>query len=238
MSSTSAATTNTMPAGTTISLTTSQLVKMLTEAKAEGRAEALQELGMSANSATAAAAAHTPAPAPTVAQDAATQPPPKKKRKRITLPDGTEVKNPTSAYIFYCKKHRTETKEDNPELTSTQLTAALGAQWSALTDEGKAPYNALAAADKERYAAQVAQAAEAASGASTGATAGPAPAPTAAAPAPAPTAAPPAAPPLLPGGTAASALDIQPVSPPSSPMASPAAPTVFKTGATNASSSA
>ena len=225
-----------MPAGTTISLTTSQLVKMLTEAKAEGRAEALQELGMSGNPATAAPAAQPPAPAPTVAQDAATQPPPKKKRKRITLPDGTEVKNPTSAYIFYCKKHRTETKEDNPELTSTQLTAALGAQWSALTDEGKAPYNALAAADKERYAAQVAQAAEAASGASTGATAAPAPAPTA--PAPAPTAAPPAAPPVLPGGAAAPTLDIQPVSPPSSPMASTAAPTVFKTGATNASSSA
>jgi hypothetical protein len=180
-----------------------------------------------------ASAAQPAAPAPTVAQDAATQPPPKKKRKRITLPDGTEVKNPTSAYIFYCKKHRTETKEANPELKSTELTAALGAKWSALTDEGKAPYNTLAAADKERYAAQVAQAAEAASGAPTGATAAPAPAP-----APAPTAAPPAAPPVLPGGATTPALDIQPVSPPSSPMTSSAAPAVFKTGAPNASSNA
>lgn len=231
MSSTTA-TTNTMPAGATISLTTSQLMKMLAEAKAEGRAEVFQELGMPSSTGVASSVPQPAAPAPTVAQDVATQPPPKKKRKRITLPDGTEVKNPTSAYIFYCKKHRTETKEANPELKSTELTAALGAQWSALTDEGKAPYNALAAADKERYAAQVAQAAEAASGASTGATVAPAPT---AAPAAAP---PPTAPPTLPGA-AAPTPTIEPVPPPSSLMPSPAATAVFKTGAPpNASSSA
>ena len=44
MSSTTATTTtNTMPTGATISLTTSQLMKMLAEAKAEGRAEVLQQ---------------------------------------------------------------------------------------------------------------------------------------------------------------------------------------------------
>ena len=222
MSSTTA-TTNTMPTGATISLTTSQLMKMLAEAKAEGRAEVLQQLGMPSSTGVASSAAQPAAPAPIPCK------PSKGKRKRITLPDGAVVKNPTSAYIFFCKKHRTETKEANPELKSTELTAALGAKWSALMDEGKTPYNALAAADKERYVAQVAQAAEAASGASTGATE---------APAPAPAAAPPAAPSVLPGGEAALTLDIQPVPPPSPPMTSSAAPTVFKTGAPNASSSA
>ena len=229
----STATTNTMPVGT-ISLTTQQLMEMLANARAEGRAEALKELGVASSTGGVAPAvpfASAAAPAPTVAQDAATQPPPKKKRKRITLPDGTDVKNPTSAYIFYCKKHRAETKEANPELKSTELTAALGAQWSALTDKGKAPYNTLAAADKERYAAQVAQAAEAASGASMGATGT-----TAAAPAPG--AAPPTAPPVLPGAAAPSPSIIEPVPLPPSLMQSPAATAVFKTGTPGASSSA
>lgn len=225
----STATTTTMSAGTTISLTTSQLMKMLTEAKAEGRAEVLQELGMSSTGA-ASSAAQPAAPTPTVAQDTATQPPPKKKRKRITLPDGTKVKNITSAYIYFCNTHRAETKEANPELKPKELTAALGAKWSALTDEEKVPYKALAATDKERYLAQVAKAAEAASGVSMGAISATA--------APAPAAAQPAAPPVLPGVHAAPTLNIQPVPPPSPPMTAPAAPTVFKTGASNASSSA
>ena len=234
MSST-ATTTNTMPVGT-ISLTTQQLMEMLANARAEGRAEALKELGVaSSTGGVAPAVPSAAAPAPMVAQDAATQPPPKKKRKRITLPDGTDVKNPTSAYIFYCKKHRAETKEANPELKSTELTAALGAQWSALTDEGKAPYNTLAAADKERYAAQVAQAAEAASGASMGVSMG---ATDTTAAAPAPGAAPPTAPPVLPGAAAPSPDIIEPVPLPPSLMPSPAATAVFKTGTPGASSSA
>lgn len=231
----STATTNTMPVGT-ISLTTQQLMEMLANARAEGRAEALKELGVASSTGGVAPAvpfASAAPPAPTVAQDAATQPPPKKKRKRkrkcITLPDGAVVRNITSAYMFYCNKHRAETKEANPELKPTELTAALGAQWSALTDEGKAPYNTLAAADKERYAAQVAQAAEAASGASMGATDT-----TAAAPA----AAPPTAPPVLPGAAAPSPDIIEPVPLPPSLMPSPAATAVFKTGTPGASSSA
>ena len=225
----STATTNTMPAGTTITLTTSQLMKMLAEAKAEGRTEVLQELGMASTGA-ASSAAQPAASAPTVAQDTATQPPPKKKRKRITLPDGTTVKNLTSAYIFFCNKHRAETKEANPDLKPKELTAILGAKWSALTDEEKVPYKDLAATDKERYLAQVAQAAEVSAGVSMGAISATA--------APAPAAAQPAAPPVLPGGDAAPTLDIQPVPPPSPSTMLPAAPTVFKTGASNASSSA
>ena len=98
MSSTTA-TTNTMPTGATISLTTSQLMKMLAEAKAEGRAEVLQQLGMPSSTGVASSAAQPAAPAPIPCK------PSKGKRKRITLPDGAVVRNPTSAYIFFCKKH-------------------------------------------------------------------------------------------------------------------------------------
>ena len=191
---------HTMPDGM-ISLTTKQLMDMLAKARAEGRTENVSHLAASAVN-----DASPPLQAPLQA-DAPVPPKPSKggkgKRKRLVLADGTEVKNPSSAYIFYCKEFRIATKEAHPELKSTQLTAKLGAQWKALTEEEKGPYNTLAEKDKARYAAQ---AAEAMALSSDGHGKTPRQA---------------LMPPVLPGDTTPETSNIQPCSPPTSVFKTP-----------------
>ena len=206
-----------MPDGM-VSLTTVQLMDMLAKARAEGRKENASHTGASTvNDASAPSHGLVQADAPDAPDAPAPAPVPPKpskakgKRKRLFLADGTEVKNPSSAYIFYCKEFRSVTKEAHPELTSTQLTAKLGTQWKALAEEEKGPYNTLAEKDKERYAAQAAEAMVSTSNghgkklrkASV--------------------------PPVLPGATTPETSNIQPLSPPAS---------VFKTPATGAADDA
>ena len=190
----------------TISMTPGQLSELMRSERASERAKVVQEMN----------AGGAPAPlvqAPTLsASMPAKHPPTKNKRKRIVLADGTVVKNPTSAYFFYCKKHRTAMKEANPELKSTEVTSKLGAQWNALTNDDKEPYKSLAAKDKARYASQVAEAASVPTDAV-------APSTTAASPdAPSTTAFPPVAPPVRPQATlldvpaeTSATMDVQPI---------------------------
>ena len=180
----------------TISMTPGQLSELMRSERASERAKVVQEMN-------AGGAPAPPVQAPTLsASMPAKHPPTKNKRKRIVLADGTVVKNPTSAYFFYCKKHRTAIKDANPELKSTEVTSKLGAQWNALTNDDKEPYKNLAAEDKARYASQVAEAASV---------------PTDAV-APSTTAFPPVAPPVLPQATlldvpaeTSATMDVQPI---------------------------
>ncbi|KAK4191012.1 non-histone chromosomal protein 6 [Podospora australis] len=73
-----------------------------------------------------------------------------------------KVKPPVSAWIFYCedlKKRMSEGTTDSsgwladldPNYTSRQVTLVLGERWKAASNEDRAPYEAMAAADKQRY---------------------------------------------------------------------------------------
>jgi structure-specific recognition protein 1 len=51
--------------------------------------------------------------------------------------------------------NREKIKTDNPDIKFTEIAKVAGAQWKELSAEDKQPYEAKAAADKERYAAEM-----------------------------------------------------------------------------------
>ena len=56
-----------------------------------------------------------------------------------------------TSYIFFCKDRRDAIKEENPEMSTKDITAELGRLWKSLSEEEKAPYVELANNDKNRY---------------------------------------------------------------------------------------
>jgi hypothetical protein len=56
-----------------------------------------------------------------------------------------------TAYIYFCKDHRDTLKEEQPELSTKEITTGLGKKWKELTDDEKVPFVKLAANDKTRY---------------------------------------------------------------------------------------
>ena len=58
-------------------------------------------------------------------------------------------KKPNSSYIIFCNEHRQKLRSQNPQLSATELTTALGALWKSLKD--KSVYEEAAAKEKERY---------------------------------------------------------------------------------------
>jgi hypothetical protein len=56
-----------------------------------------------------------------------------------------------SSYIIFCQKRRAGLKDENPDLPTKDVTAALGAEWRGMDDDAKAPFVSLSAIDKERY---------------------------------------------------------------------------------------
>jgi hypothetical protein len=63
----------------------------------------------------------------------------------------TGPKRGLTAYIYFCKEHRPIIKEESPELSTKEITSALGKKWKTLTDKKKKPFAKLAKKDKERY---------------------------------------------------------------------------------------
>ncbi|KAK1857675.1 hypothetical protein I4F81_000290 [Pyropia yezoensis] len=80
--------------------------------------------------------------APASSDEAAT----KKAKKDVDHP-----KRPLSAYLLYCSAVRESVTTAHPDKKMTELSAILGAQWKALADADKAPYEKEAAKDKGRY---------------------------------------------------------------------------------------
>jgi len=56
-----------------------------------------------------------------------------------------------TAYIYFCKENRPRLKEENPELSTKEITASLGARWKKLSDKERKPFERLAKKDKTRY---------------------------------------------------------------------------------------
>lgn len=56
-----------------------------------------------------------------------------------------------TAYIFFCKEHRQILKDEDPDMSTKDITSELGKRWKALSDKDKKPFVKLAEKDKERY---------------------------------------------------------------------------------------
>jgi len=86
--------------------------------------------------------------------------PAKRATKEKKTKDPNAPKRPLSAYMFYSKDVREDTKSENPDATFGELGKILGSKWSGLSEEEKAPYHDQAAKDKERYTEEQAAYAE------------------------------------------------------------------------------
>lgn len=73
-----------------------------------------------------------------------------KKRKRRQ----SCVKNPSGPFVFFAKEHRAKIRESSMEqkMTLGEMTREAGRLWRIMSKEEKAPFEELAAKDKERYA--------------------------------------------------------------------------------------
>ena len=90
--------------------------------------------------------------------------------------EAPKIKKALSAYFLFCNDERSKLVAANPEKPGKEITAMLGAAWKALSQEEQAKWNAAAAKDKERYAAECEAAGVAPGGAKSKAEKGSAPA--------------------------------------------------------------
>jgi hypothetical protein len=56
-----------------------------------------------------------------------------------------------TAYIFFCKEHRSIIKDEDPSLSAKDVTSELGKKWNNLSEKDRTPFNKLAELDKIRY---------------------------------------------------------------------------------------
>ena len=60
-------------------------------------------------------------------------------------------KQPLSGYVHFLNERRESVRGENPEITFSELSKKLAAEWSALPEEEKLKYNEFAKKDKDRY---------------------------------------------------------------------------------------
>lgn len=65
--------------------------------------------------------------------------------------DPNAPKRGLSAYMFFANEQREVVREEEPGLAFGQVGKRLGEKWKALSAPERAPYEAKARADKERY---------------------------------------------------------------------------------------
>lgn len=76
---------------------------------------------------------------------------PPKEAKEAKKKDPNAPKGRSSAYNYYSSAKRSDVKAANPEAQHAEIIKILSAQFKALSDEERAPWDAMAAADKERF---------------------------------------------------------------------------------------
>ena len=74
----------------------------------------------------------------------------KRKAKDPNAPKGVK-----GSFIQYSGDVRAQVKEENPDAKVHEISKIIGAMWKALSDEEKAPFEARARADRERYNAEM-----------------------------------------------------------------------------------
>ncbi|KAI9851910.1 MAG: Non-histone chromosomal protein 6, partial [Thelocarpon superellum] len=65
--------------------------------------------------------------------------------------DPNAPKRGLSAYMFFANEQRLNVRDENPGISFGQVGKVLGERWKALNEKQRQPYEAKAAADKERY---------------------------------------------------------------------------------------
>ncbi|XP_064596050.1 high mobility group protein 20A-like [Liolophura sinensis] len=78
-----------------------------------------------------------------------------KKRKKSTPKDMNAPKQPLTGYVRFLTERREKIRQENPNLTFSELTKLLGAEWSKLPQHEKQRFLDEAEKDKERYAREV-----------------------------------------------------------------------------------
>ena len=76
-------------------------------------------------------------------------------KKRKVKKDPNKPKGATSAYLYYSKGARAAVKAASPEMSFGDIGKKIGADWKALGEDAKKPYEALAEADKARHAMEM-----------------------------------------------------------------------------------
>ena len=81
--------------------------------------------------------------------------------KMKVLKDPNKPKRAKSAYLFYCDDHRQKIldtmRKKKKKVNIADVSKQLGAKWGGLSDAAKAPYEAKAQADRERYQEEMEQ---------------------------------------------------------------------------------
>ncbi len=81
--------------------------------------------------------------------------------KMRALKDPNKPKRAKSAYLFYCDDHRQKIldtmRKKKKKVNIADVSKQLGAKWKGLSDAAKAPYEAKAQADRERYQEEMEQ---------------------------------------------------------------------------------
>ncbi|XP_025082233.1 high mobility group protein 20A-like isoform X2 [Pomacea canaliculata] len=75
----------------------------------------------------------------------------KGKKRRKGLRDSNAPKQPLSGYLRFLTERREKIRQENPNLSFTDISKQLGAEWSNLPQHDKQRYLAEAERDKERY---------------------------------------------------------------------------------------
>ncbi|KNC50453.1 high-mobility protein [Thecamonas trahens ATCC 50062] len=70
--------------------------------------------------------------------------------------DPAKPKRALTAYQYFCADHRERVKEANPDAKHTDMFGLLSIEWKKVKPGVRGKYDALAAADKERYDAEMA----------------------------------------------------------------------------------
>lgn len=60
-------------------------------------------------------------------------------------------KGALTSYIIFCTQMRNSIKAENPDIANTDIMKKTGERWRAMSEEERAPWEALAAQDKQRF---------------------------------------------------------------------------------------
>jgi len=75
------------------------------------------------------------------------------KGKRVKDPN--HPKHPSTSWIFFLNANRDKLRKENPDAKMTEITKLASAQWKAISPADRAPWDAKAVEDKERYATEM-----------------------------------------------------------------------------------
>lgn len=76
---------------------------------------------------------------------------PKKGRRERKPKDPNAPKRAMNGYLIYSKERRSAAKAEYPSLKPRELSAKMGEEWNAMTEDQRRPYNDRASGDKARY---------------------------------------------------------------------------------------